>query len=363
MLKYRGSHLIRPGLIGAILIVLVIAVGLQPERLFAWATALRYQALFAEAGGLATGNDVTRSGVKVGTVSNVSLRGNAVLVTFTVDSKVQLGSQSSAHIRTGSLLGQRVMTLESAGGGTLHPLDVIPISRTSSPYSLTESISELTTNAAGTDTDTLNQSLDTLSATIDQIAPQLGPTFEGLTRLSQSINSRNETLRDLLRHATDVTKILSTHSQQVDTLILNADALVGVLAERRRAIVDLLANTSVVAKQLSGLVADNERQLAPTLEKLNSVTAMLEKNRDNIAKALPGLAKFQLTQAETVSNGFYYTAFVPNLVSPQFLQPFMDYAFGFRTFDTAPGRGPGFPSPMPRTLFPWPYNSIPGGSR
>ena len=53
MLKYRGSNLIRAGIIGVILIVLVIAVGLQPERLWSWATALRYQALFAEAGGLA----------------------------------------------------------------------------------------------------------------------------------------------------------------------------------------------------------------------------------------------------------------------------------------------------------------------
>ena len=55
----------------------------------------------------------------------------------------------------------------------------------SSPYSLTEAVADLTTNTAGTDTDALNQSLDTLSATLDQIAPQLGPTFDGLTRLSQ----------------------------------------------------------------------------------------------------------------------------------------------------------------------------------
>ena len=33
------------------------------------------------------------------------------------------------------------------------------------------------------------------------------------------------------------------------------------------------------------------------------MTAMLEKNRDNIAKALPGLAKFEITQGETVANG------------------------------------------------------------
>ena len=141
---------------------------------------------------------------------------------------------------------------------------------------------------AGTNTESLNQSLDTLSATIDQIAPQLGPTFDGLTRLSRTINSRNESLRDLLKSAADVTGILSERSQQVNALILNANDLLAVLVERQDAIVSLLANTSAVSQQLIGLVHDNEQELAPTLERLNRVTAMLEKNRDNIAKAPPG---------------------------------------------------------------------------
>ena len=52
MNKYRGASLVRAGFIGVVLIILVIAIGLQPERLMSWATALRYQALFTEAGGL-----------------------------------------------------------------------------------------------------------------------------------------------------------------------------------------------------------------------------------------------------------------------------------------------------------------------
>ena len=56
---------------------------------------------------------------------------------------------------------------------------------------------------------------------------------------------------------------------------------------------------------------------------------MLEKNRDNLAKALPGLVKFQLTQGETVSNGFYYTAFVPN-VQPAAAAAVPRLRFGFR---------------------------------
>jgi phospholipid/cholesterol/gamma-HCH transport system substrate-binding protein len=150
--------------------------------------------------------------------------------------------------------------------------------------------------------------------------------------------------------------VLSQRSAQLNTLILDANDLVDVLAQRRNAIVELLANTSAVAQQLSGLVADNEKQLAPTLAKLNSVSAMLEKNRDNIAKALPGLVKYQITLGETVANGFYYNAFVPNMTLPTTMQPFLDYAFGFRR-----GLNNGQPpdNAGPRAEFPFPRNGIP----
>jgi phospholipid/cholesterol/gamma-HCH transport system substrate-binding protein len=356
MLRYRGTQLIRAGIIGAVLIVLVIAVGLQPQRLASLATAIRYQALFHEAGGLAAGNDVTVSGIKVGTVSDVKLHNGDALVTFTINSRVQLGSDTTAHIRTGTLLGQRVLTVESAGTGTLRSSDIIPTSRTSSPYSLTEAVSDLTNYAADTDTATLNQSLDTLSATIDQVAPQLGSTFDGLTRLSQTLNSRNKTLGDLLKSTGNVAGILSQRSRQVNTLILDANDLLDVLVARRQAIVDLLANTSAVSKQLSGLVHDNEKDLGPVLDRLNSVDAMLEKNRDNIAKALPGLAKYEITEAELTANGPYYNAYVSNLLQLQILQPFLDYIFGFR-------RGVNIGQPPdnagPRAELPFPYNGIP----
>jgi phospholipid/cholesterol/gamma-HCH transport system substrate-binding protein len=360
MLKYRGTKLIRAGVLGVVLIVLVITIGLNPERLTSWATSVRYQALFADAGGLAVGNDVTVSGVKVGTVTEVSVQQGKALVGLTINSAVALGSDTTAHIRTGTLLGARVVTLDSAGSHAMHPGDVVPISRTSSPYSLTEAVSDLTTNTAGTDTASLNTSLDTLATTIDQIAPQLGPTFDGLTRLSGALNGRNDTLRELLKNTGSLTGILADRGHQLNTLILSANDLVGLLNDRRQAIVQLIASTTAVAQQLSGLVADNEKELAPALEKLNSVTAMLEKNRDNIAKMLPGLAKYQMTQAEAVSNGYYYNAFLPNLQPLQLIQPFLDYAFGFRRGVNA-GQPPD--NAGPRAEFPFPYNGIPGGSR
>jgi phospholipid/cholesterol/gamma-HCH transport system substrate-binding protein len=358
MLKYRGNHLVRSGFLGLALIVLVVAVGLDPERLISLATDVPYQALFTEAGGLVVGNDVVVSGLKVGSVDDVSLHKGKAVVTFKVAGTVRLGSETTAHIRTGSLLGRRMLTLEGHGDRAMRPGDVIPVSRTGSPYSLTEAVTDITTHTAATDTRTLNASLDALSSVIDKIGPQLGPTFDGLTRLSRSLNGRNDTLRQLLKRASEVTGILAQRSNQLNTLLLNANDLIDVLNQRRQVIVELLANTAAVSRQLSGMVADNEKQLAPALEKLNSVTAILEKNRDNIGKALPGLAKFELTQGETVANGYFYNAFVPNLIPEQFLQPFIDYAFGFRRGVNA-GQPPD--NAGPRAEFPIPRNSTPGG--
>lgn len=358
MLKYRGAHLIRAGFLGFVLVVLIIVIGLRSQQLVSMATSIRYQALFAEAGGLTAGNDVRVSGVKLGTVSDVALSHGKALVTFTLDAKVRLGSRTTAHIKTGTVLGARMLAVEPAGSRVMHSSDVIPLSQTSSPYSLTDAVSDFAGNTADTDTGSLNRSLDTLAETIDRIAPRLGSTFDGLTRLSRSLNGRNESLANLLKSAADVTAVLSARSQQVNTLLLDANDLMGVLKQRRYAVVNLLANTSALAKELSGLVADNEKELVPTLKQLNSVTAMLEKNRDNIVKAIVGLAKYQVTQGESVNNGFYYNAFVGNLLPAQALQPFLDYAFGFRRGANA-GQPPD--NAGPRAEFPWPHNAIPGG--
>jgi phospholipid/cholesterol/gamma-HCH transport system substrate-binding protein len=336
MLKYRGSRLVRIGVLGAVLAVLVVAVGLSPERFVAWATSVRYHAVFGDAGGLETGNDVVVSGTKVGSVSGITLKRGRAMVDFTVKATVRLKSDTTAHIRTGTLLGKRIVVLESAGVGSLEPMSTIPLTRTSSPYSLTDAVSELTTNVAATDTTQLNQSLDTLSATLDRIRPQLGPAFDGLTRMSRSLNARNQSLRELLSSASDVTKVLAERGQQVNALILNANTLLEVLVERRQAIVDLLANTKALASQLSGLVADNEHELAPTLDRLNEVLAMLEKNRDNITKAIPGLAKSSQTTGEAVSSGAYYNAFISNLPQGQFLKPLLDGVFGIQPRSLVP---------------------------
>ena len=152
MLKYRGATLVRAGFMGVVLAILVIAVGLQPERLIAYATSVQYKALFAEAGGISVGNDVTVSGIKVGAVTDISLDNGDALVDVHDQQQVptRVGDHRSHQDR--HALGERVLTLESEGSGKLNRTEAIPVTRTSSPYSLSDAVGDLTTNTEGTDT-------------------------------------------------------------------------------------------------------------------------------------------------------------------------------------------------------------------
>lgn len=114
MLKYRRTGLMRAGLIGVVLLALLVMVGLSPQQLIDMGTAIRYQAEFTDASGLASGNDVVVSGMNVGTVTDVTLGSHGALVTFTVKAALHLGADSTAHIRTGSLLGQRELKIGRA---------------------------------------------------------------------------------------------------------------------------------------------------------------------------------------------------------------------------------------------------------
>jgi ABC-type transporter Mla subunit MlaD len=56
-----------------------------------WPQGRNYEAFFTDAAGIAPGNDVSVSGIKVGHVESVGLAGTAAKVKFTVDRKVRVG--------------------------------------------------------------------------------------------------------------------------------------------------------------------------------------------------------------------------------------------------------------------------------
>ena len=77
-------------------------------------------------------------------------------------------------------------------------------------------------------------------------------TLQGLSRLSNTISSRDQALRTLLLRADEVSGVLAQEDDQITKLITDGNLLLDELNQRKQAIQTLFLNTSQLALQISG---------------------------------------------------------------------------------------------------------------
>lgn len=258
------------------------------------------RAYFTDAGGITPGNDVNVSGIKVGKVSDVQLAGESAKVSFTVDRKIRVGDQSLVAIKTDTVLGQKSLSVAPKGAGNV---TVIPLGRTTTPYTLNTALQDLGENAGKLDKPRFEQALQTLTDTLRDATPQLRGALDGVANLSRSLNKRDEALEQLLGHAKKVSDTLAQRSGQVNQLITDGNLLFAALDERRQALSNLIAGIEPVSEQLSGFVADNKREFAPALKQLNLVLDNLLERKEHIGEALKRLPPYATALGEVVGSG------------------------------------------------------------
>ena len=155
-----------PVVVGAISLVVVlglILLAFNADKLPIIGGGDTYYADFSEAGGLKPNDEVRIAGVRVGKVDSVSLDGGHVKVAFRIDSGADFGTDTRAAIKVKTLLGAMYLSLEPAGAGQTRRGTEIPVARTSSPYDVVQAFSGLARTSERIDTHQLAQSLTTLA--------------------------------------------------------------------------------------------------------------------------------------------------------------------------------------------------------
>ncbi|CAN5681523.1 virulence factor Mce family protein [soil metagenome] len=348
------------GAIGVTAVAVVVAGALQFQKLPFLTQSTSYSAYFADAGGLFTGAGVQVSGYPAGKVSSISLDGDQVLVTFTVDSNVQMGEATEAAIKTKSLLGTKVLDVLPRGSGQLS--DTIPVSRTVSPYQLPDALADLATTISGLDTNLLSDSLATLSETFADTPDDLRNAVQGVARFAATLNTRDSQLRSLLDNAAKVTGVLAKRSDAIVGLVTETNALLAQLRTESDAVDRIWNSISAVSQQLKAFIGENREQLRPALDELTGVLAIVDNRKERLQQAVKQLNGYAMSLGESVSSGPFFKAYVANLLPGQFVQPFIDAAFSDLGLDpnvllpsqrTDPQIGqpgtPALPVPYPRT--------------
>lgn len=314
--QFRDMNPVPIGVISVLLLLLLIVLALNLSRL-PFTSGTGYSAAFSEAAGLRSGDLVQVAGVAVGKVTGVSLEGAHVRVDFDLtNGSVQLGSRPTASIQIATLLGNKYLSLDPSQQGSWPSSREIPLQQTQAPYDIEPALQGLSRTVHRINTQQLARALDTLAATFRNAPADLRSTLTGLSRLSRTIASRNVALGQLLQRTSSVTQVLAQRRFQFAQLLGDGDRLLQELDQRRQVIEQLLVNTTALAKQLTGLVHDNQATLGPMLQQLHGVLTMLNDNQNNLDQIIKGLYVFVRGEVDATGAGPWFDGTAINVLNP-----------------------------------------------
>ncbi len=315
MIPFRERNPVVIGAVGVTTLALLAVAAFNADGLPLIGDGETYSAAFSEAGGLKPGDEVRIAGVKVGKVAEVDLDGDHVKVTFRVKGEPGFGTRTGAAIRVKTILGAKYLALQPKGPGQLAAGREIPLNRTVPAYDVVTAFSDLTTTTEKVDTDGLAKAMDTISATFEDSPDEVRQSIKGLSKISRTVASRDQALRELLDHANGVTGVLSERSGELSALIKDGDKLFKEIAARRAAIHSLLKSSAALGIQLSGLVEDNKKEIGPALKGLRQVVAMLERNQASLDRSVQLLAPYVRVFTNTLGNGRWFDSYIQNMVA------------------------------------------------
>ncbi len=312
MARRKDSAILRMGAITLVLLLVVMAAAFNLQR-FPGFKGTDFHVQLKDASGLHKGNMVQVAGVRVGRINALHISGDHVTVDFDVKG-VELGDRSRAGVQVLNLLGEKYLEVTPVGSGTMEGGDTIPVSRTDGSFDIVATLSELTTRTEDIDTDRLSTALSTLGDTLNAASPHIQSTFDGLSRMSRAIATRDEAVGKLLQRADRVTKLLAARRGDLVTLMKEGDLVFQELIARRDAIRSMLVNANRLAVTLRGIATDNQVQIKSALRELDTATRFLQARKKQLNETIKNLGPYASILINIVGTGPWFDAYVPNFV-------------------------------------------------
>lgn len=311
MKKFRERSLM---LIAAITAVILVIGGFFALD-FASFTETTYSCDLTTAVGLQPGDVITIAGVRVGSISGLTLDGGVAKATFQIGSNYHLGSMTSAEVKILNPVGVEYIELVPSGPGSLQ--GTIPVSRTTVPGTLVSDLNGLTQETQQTNIPQLVKSLQVLTQTFAANTPaQTKQALDGVASLSAVLAGDQQNVEQLVTQADQLTSVLNGNSSQLVELIGQSALVLQVLEQRQTALNQLLTTTTQLTTQIDHIISGDRSALDPLLANLASVSAELAADSSNVSKAIPLLAAFSRYSANVTGSGPYADFVAPTLILP-----------------------------------------------
>jgi phospholipid/cholesterol/gamma-HCH transport system substrate-binding protein len=268
-----------------------------------------YKAVFSDATGVNTGDDIRIAGVKVGSVKSIDVVNDTkALVEFQVLDDTKLARSTFATIRYRNLIGQRYIALTEGKGSSeeLREGTTIPESNTAPALDLTVLFNGFKPLFAAMSPEDVNK----LAYELIQVFQGEGGTLEGLLQRTASVTntlaSRDQLISDLITNLNDALVTIGDRDQELSELLIQFRRFMSGLKKDREAILGSLDSISALSVETADLVTGIRPALRRDIKGLRAVAGTIVDNRGEVDRALKVLpVKLQKVGRTAIYGSFF----------------------------------------------------------
>jgi phospholipid/cholesterol/gamma-HCH transport system substrate-binding protein len=320
---------LNPIVVGLVAIILggALVAGVFAVATLGWfEDRYRLSAVFESTGGMKSGAAVRVAGVNVGTVDGVhpDFERGQVVVTFEVDSGIDLGVETRAEIAATTLLGGYYLRLTGpVQEPYLNDLPTddarrrIPLERTVAPLSLVKTLSDTTSAVQAIDIESVNRVLEQVAGATHRNADVIPTLIDSIATVGAALASREDTLRALAEQAGTVTSSLAARDDELVRLVDAAAVLLDTLAERRDELAVTLGAGSDAVAELTDTITAHRAAIDKILADVHVFLDGVERNvslvNESLAYAGPLLTLLGATRNPTGGFDVAVEGFVVNM--------------------------------------------------
>ncbi|UFS98543.1 MlaD family protein [Nocardia huaxiensis] len=254
-MKSTAGLLLRLGVFAATMVTLLAVVHQAIQRPLG-ERADTYSAVFTDANGLHSGDDVRLFGVRVGEVSDLSIHGTAARVKFTVAREYSLYDNTMLAIRYQNLTGKRYLDIQPAptaanriaAGATIGSDHTVP------SFDITTLFKGLQPVLAELTPADLNQFATSMLGVIEGDGTGLGPALDAIEKIGQHVTDRQTVISTLVRNLALIADQLGGSSGNAMKALSRLTDLFVTLQEKLGGLVDFSLTIPPVLTPAIGLL-------------------------------------------------------------------------------------------------------------
>lgn len=273
-----------------------------------------YRADFTDASGLTIGDDVRIAGVRVGTVSGITIVAHdTAQVTFSVARSRPLPDSATVKLRYRNLVGQRYLDVEQGAGDSTalqNPDVAIPTSRTTPAVDLTVLFAGFKPLFEGLDAGQINQLSTEIIQTLQGEGGSLDMLFSTLADLTNSLADKDRLIGQVIDNLTSVLTTVGRRDSELSNLIVQLQGFISGLANDRTTIGNAITGINGLATSTAGLLTRVRPPLAKDITDITGLVGVLNANSGTLQYVIRTLPGTLATLIRTASYGSWFNFYL-----------------------------------------------------